>query len=182
MSRGKSEKKITEQQLQLNNQLVQQQLARQNQLINMGLPAVQSAMGQGFDPKQLAAMIAQTIQSTNQQFNTGEQAVKAALGRRGFLGGATPASGLAGQGLGAMEAQRGTALSGNLANISIQDALAHLQNIWQGANQLGSYASLFTPAPFSGAASSSLGSRVQAGAMPSFGQDILSGLIPKWQG
>lgn len=157
------------------DQLVQQDQARalalskiQQQMVSPETSFLQNMISNptGFTPADLAAMRTQAIQNTQNQYATGLQQLKTQLAARGLYGGATPTSGIAGSNFGQYQALGAQAMSQNLSNINIQNALQAQQNRWNAGNLLGQYTSLLNPGAFVGGAGGAMESRTQLETAP----------------
>lgn len=106
-----------------------------NTMFNSAQPYLQGNIG--FNPQMLAAMQGNTIDTTNNQFNSATERLKSMLARRGGLGGDSPISGQAMQGFGSLAAAQAQSLAGGLRNIDIANAQQATQNMWNAQGVIG---------------------------------------------
>jgi hypothetical protein len=131
----------------------------------------------GFDPKMLAAMRSQFLNSNNSTFNQAGQQVREALGARGSGTGANPVGGDYTRGIANLLGAKAGSQSQGLLGIDVNNAQQALTNQFNAGNILsGNAATLTGTQGVAGAgASSALNSYITAQGQ-SFGGQFLSGL------
>jgi hypothetical protein len=131
----------------------------------------------GLDPKLLATMRSQFLNSNNNTFNQAGQQVREALGARGEGTGTAPVGGSYGTGIAQLMAAKAGSQSQGLLGIDATNAQQALQNQFNAGNILSGNAAILTGTQgVAGAgASSALNSYITA-KNTGFGQSFMSGL------
>jgi hypothetical protein len=172
--RGKA-KRLSEQQLALQNRLTQEQLALQRQfsvpLIEATRPFLEDG-GQGFTPEEFAALRGEAIEGTSRRFSDIEGRLKTSLARRGAAGGLTPISGDFTRSIAGFNFAREGERAAALRELNINNAMLRRSNFFNAANIRLGGAGGFSPAPFVGGASSALSNRTQLASQPSLGATL----------
>jgi hypothetical protein len=172
--RGKA-KRLSEQQLALQNRLTQEQLALQRQfsvpLIEATRPFLEGG-GQGFTPEEFAALQGTAIEGTSRRFSDIEGRLKTSLARRGAAGGLTPISGDFTRSIAGFNFARESERAGALRELNINNAMLRRSNFFNAANVRLGGAGGFSPAPFVGGAASALSNRTQLANQPGLGAQL----------
>jgi hypothetical protein len=166
------------------------QLAQQNKLQQQAFDLMQQRQNQvsgavsqylsgnvGFDPRQLALLKSQFLNSNAQSYNQAGRNVRSALLRSGSLDSSTPAGGDATRGIASLEGAMASNASSGLANIDLQNLQQALNNRFNAASLInGQAAQLTSPiSTFGSGASNALNQYVYA-ANQGFGNQFSSGL------
>jgi len=147
------------------DRLVSEQLGMQRDILGRiagGVGRYLTPEGEGLDPKTIAALRAQAIESAPTRFADLKRQLAINLQRRGAGGGAQPASGDYLRGLGSMNQAEEQFRAGALRDVTINDAMTRLQNRFSAANAFLGVGSQYDPSTFVRSGDAALNSRVDA--------------------
>ncbi len=172
--RGKA-KRLSEQQLALQNRLTLEQLGLQKQfsvpLIEATRPFLEGG-GEGFTPEEFAALQGQAIEGTAQRFGDIESRLKTSLARRGAAGGLVPISGDFTRNIAGFNFAREAERARGLRDLATRNAMLRRSNFFNAANiRLGGAAG-FSPSPFVSGAAGALSNRTRLALQPSLGAQL----------
>lgn len=145
VSGGKGDDAAATQQARAND-LQQQALDMQKKqldLINKTVAPYASGAGQGFDPKLLALLKSQFLDSNAAAFNSANSTLGAMLQARGDNGGSQPVGGTFGKMNSSLLGQEASSTAGGIRDIGIANLQQMLANRWNSVNAMNGVAAQF---------------------------------------